>query len=383
MSVSSFDGEQKMTTLQPVFRVIDLFAGAGGFSLAAKLCGSEIVFAVENDPHAVSTYRKNFGSLSQGKSNVLYDVGIQSLSAEDLAKTHFSSDETCDLLLGGPPCQGYSSHRINDAGVDDPRNELIHSYFEFVQKIKPRMFLMENVPGILWKRHEAYLQSFYKSGVEAGYKMFDPITIDARDYGIPQARKRVFVLGIASGAFSGHMLWPPSPTHGSEKIRFSNSALKKWVNCASVFEEAPSGDLNNVHMNHGSELTEAFKNTPINGGSRLQSGRVLPCHVSHKGHKDVYGRIDPRKPAPTMTAGCSNPSKGRFVHPTLHHGITMRQAARIQTFPDSFTFVGGLSAAGRQIGNAVPVRLGEILIRHLQKNIAVVRKIGASFDSKS
>jgi DNA (cytosine-5)-methyltransferase 1 len=118
-------------------------------------------------------------------------------------------------------------------------------------------------------------------------------------------------------------------------------------------------------MNHGPELIAAFKRTPANGGSRRDSGRVLACHVDHDGHKDVYGRIDPSKPAPTMTTACINPSKGRFVHPVLHHGITARQAARIQTFPDDYIFVGGLMAAGKQIGNAVPVALGEVLIRHI------------------
>jgi DNA (cytosine-5)-methyltransferase 1 len=118
-------------------------------------------------------------------------------------------------------------------------------------------------------------------------------------------------------------------------------------------------------MKHNDELISAFKNTPLNGGSRRDSGRILPCHKNHDGHKDVYGRIDSRLPAPTMTTACINPSKGRFVHPMEHHGITIRQAARIQTFPDSFVFEGGLTAAGKQIGNAVPVRMAEIIIRQL------------------
>jgi len=119
-------------------------------------------------------------------------------------------------------------------------------------------------------------------------------------------------------------------------------------------------------MKHGACLVEAFANTPKNGGSRKDSGRVLPCHKKHDGHKDVYGRIDPNIPAPTMTTACINPSKGRFVHPTQNNGITARHAARIQTFPDDFVFHGGLTAAGRQIGNAVPVDLGFALIKHIR-----------------
>ena len=160
----------------------------------------------------------------------------------------------------------------------------------------------------------------------------------ARNYGLPQARKRVFILGIRTGTPPSNFKWPPAPTHGSSAAQEDNPNLLPWVNCRSAFRKAPKRDINNIHMKHGEELTRVFKNTPKNGGSRADSGRVLPCHKNHKGHKDVYGRIDPRKPAPTMTAGCSNPSKGRFVHPTQNHGITLRQAARIQTFPDTFIF---------------------------------------------
>ena len=112
---------------------------------------------------------------------------------------------------------------------------------------------------------------------------------------------------------------------------------------------------------------------------------MLPCHAKHDGHKDVYGRINPALPAPTMTTACINPSKGRFVHPTEHHGITLRQAARIQTFPDDYIFTGGLTAAGRQIGNAVPVMMGTYLIRyikqHLLKNNYIHLHNGATADS--
>jgi DNA (cytosine-5)-methyltransferase 1 len=115
-------------------------------------------------------------------------------------------------------------------------------------------------------------------------------------------------------------------------------------------------------MKSSGELVKAFKNTPKNGGSRSDSGRHLPCHKNHNGHKDVYGRIDPSRPGPTMTTACINPSKGRFVHPTQNHGISARHAARFQGFPDSFKFDGGLMASGKQIGNAVPIKLGEAVI---------------------
>ncbi|WP_211103929.1 DNA cytosine methyltransferase [Skermanella pratensis] len=119
-------------------------------------------------------------------------------------------------------------------------------------------------------------------------------------------------------------------------------------------------------MRHGQALTDAFATTPHNGGSRHESNRILDCHKNHDGHADVYGRINPANPAPTMTTACINPSKGRFVHPTLNHGITVRQSARIQTLPDDFVFAGGLRAAGQQIGNAVPVALAKLLVGHIK-----------------
>lgn len=339
-------------------RVVDLFSGAGGFTLAAHNSGCSTVFAVEKDYHAAQTFRDRF---TKGRRPLatLYEKSILDIDPEALAKRHFKN-KNCDLVLGGPPCQGFSTHRINDAGVDDPRNELILHYFQFVVALQPTAFLMENVPGILWPRHARYLDEFSEEANRAGYVLFPAVKLDARDYGVPQRRRRVFFLGVKEGTATDGLAWPPVPTHGD-----GEEGLPQWVPCRAAFLPAPPNDPNDIHMNHSAALMTAFKNTPPNGGSRKDSGRVLDCHKEHDGHKDVYGRINPNLPAPTMTTACINPSKGRFVHPEEHHGITARQAARIQTFPDDFVFSGGLTAAGMQIGNAVPVKLGEALIGHL------------------
>ena len=345
-------------------RAVDLFAGAGGLSLAAIEAGFEIAFAVENDAYAVETYKNNLLSRDGAQNAKLLNQSILTYSAEK-ARDEFLKGAECDLLLGGPPCQGFSTHRILNAGVNDPRNELLLAYFEFVKALRPRFFLVENVPGLLWDRHSGFLRKFYDEGRRADYHLFQPITIDARDFGVPQRRKRVFILGVRDAERLKGFEWPPAATHFPPgKAR---DGQKVWLSCKHVFEPAPEGDENDIHMKHGAELVEAFRKTPPNGGSRKDSGRTLPCHKEHDGHKDVYGRINPTEPAPTMTTACINPSKGRFVHPTEHHGITVRQAARIQTFPDSFKFAGGLTAAGRQIGNAVPVELGKHLISYIKK----------------
>lgn len=351
---------------------VDLFSGAGGFSLAAKQAGLSVRLAIENDKAAVETYKENLCKPYASHALVI-SSDITSADPLELRRQTYAGDEVCDLILGGPPCQGFSTHRIKDAGVADARNGLIHTYFEFVRTFEPTAFLLENVPGMLWPRHKSYLEKFKDEAQAANYRLIGPIVLDARDYGVPQRRKRVFILGVKAGFDTEGISWPPKPTHGSAAQRLLDADLLPWVECSSAFRPAPEGDENDRHMKHSNELVQAFTKTPANGGSRHDSGRMLKCHDGHDGHNDVYGRINPFEPGPTVTTACVNPSKGRFVHPTLHHGITARQAARLQTFPDTFVFKGGLMAAGKQIGNAVPVDLGRILIEHLKPLLSRAR----------
>ncbi|MBU1663791.1 MAG: DNA cytosine methyltransferase [Gammaproteobacteria bacterium] len=366
-------GDSGAKTVHPL-KCVDLFAGAGGFSLAARKANIRVIAAVELDKHACETYHANLieGYGIPDEKPRLYANNILELPPDKLRETHFSGDHTCDLVLGGPPCQGFSVHRIKDAGVGDPRNALILRYFEFVRSLTPKLFLMENVPGLLWPRHKDFLDAFLRQSEAAGYRVIGPLRLDARDYGVPQRRVRVFVLGIRHDVAFDEAEWPPQPTHGDEHAREANPHLKAWVTAAEVFGRPDKqDDENNHHMNHSPALVEVFQATPINGGSRRDSNRVLPCHTNHDGHSDVYGRINPNEPGPTMTTACVNPSKGRFVHPTEHHGITVRQAARFQTFPDDFVFKGGLMAAGVQIGNAVPIDLGEMLLRAVSRGLGI------------
>ena len=287
--------------------------------------------------------------------------------------------------MGGPPCQGFSSHRIKDKGVNDPRNRLLIRYFDFVKELQPKIFLVENVPGLLWERHELYLHKFIKLSRDNKYTLLGPTKINAKNYGIPQNRNRVFILGIRGDITPSNIQWPPSPTHFA-----SGKNTPEWTTASSVFEQAPPQVLNKLaeiigeekakslafskdllslnkdpsvlHMQHTAPLVERFALTPINGGRRDIDFR-LPCHAKdYRGHVDVYGRIRLAQPGPTITTGCFNPSKGRFLHPWKNHGITIRHAARFQTFPDDFIFAGGITSQGKQVGNAVPVQLGEVMI---------------------
>ena len=367
MTTKTKDAVNRRTKKSPRVVACDLFAGAGGLSLGAHQAGIEIAAAVEWDHHACETYRFNLIE-KQRYNTLLYQNDTNDLDPQTLLDEAFERTGDCDLLLGGPPCQGFSTHRIKDKGVDDPRNQLLLRYFEFVRVLRPKFFVVENVPGLLWDRHKSYLAQFYSLAEKAGYGLMKPRLLNARDYGVPQNRKRVFILGYDLGEFTEAPAWPPNPTHAAPG---GATDLLDWRTAADAFKSRERRtDPNNVHMNHGAELIEAFKRTPLNGGSRKDSGRVLPCHKNHDGHKDVYGRINPDHPGPTMTTACVNPSKGRFVHPTEHHGITVRQAARLQTFPDWFVFSGGLMASGAQVGNAVPVLLAQTLLEPLKQVIA-------------
>ena len=367
-------------TTKNKFTAVDLFAGAGGFSLAAQKVGMQILAAIENDNHAAATYRLNFIE-HRKRSPILFESDINTLSPSKLLseiKNKFH-DINVDVVVGGPPCQGFSKHRLKDSGVDDPRNSLLLRYFHFIHELLPKFFLVENVSGMLWPRHKKYVESFYELAASNGYIVEKPVILDAKDYGVPQNRRRVFILGRRSDIeLSNSFQWPPPPTHFSPQSKNVMEHLcPAWRNASIVFDEIiAADDPNAIHMQHTSEMIDVFASTPQNGGSRFQSKRNLPCHIKHKGHNDVYGRICTDRPGPTMTTGCTNPSKGRFLHPTENHGISLRHAARFQTFPDDFIFTGGLIAASRQIGNAVSVLLGETVLSYIKEELQRINQEG-------
>jgi DNA (cytosine-5)-methyltransferase 1 len=377
---------------------IDLFAGAGGFSLAAHSAGFNLLAAIEFDVNAANTYHKNLVQ-NFGTNTQVFAQDINSVDIDGLMKYQALKQGELDLLLGGPPCQGFSSHRINDAGKGDPRNELLLRYFDFVERLKPKVFLLENVPGLLWERHADYLAKFLKLAKEHDYQVITgaPLILNARDYGVPQNRRRAFILALRKDVSADKITWPPLPTHYQvgqskwktastvfekptdetlagfknrliEKFNFTQDTAQECVNDLTWGEALPANDPCNLHMQHSEEMTSLFNATPLLGG-RDESGRELACHKNYSGHKDVYGRIFPHLPSNTMTTGCNNPSKGRFVHPWLDHGMSLRHAARLQTFPDDYLFDGGVIAMSKQIGNAVPVELGKALISQIKNQI--------------
>lgn len=382
--------EQDTVLTQDRLTAVDLFSGAGGFSLAAWNCDIDVLGAVEFDETACQSYENNMHSKKYAKTKI-FNRNILEIDPAEFRQELGLEKNQLDLLLGGPPCQGFSTHRINDQGIEDPRNKLLIRYFDFVKELGPKVFLVENVPGLLWPRHADYLKKFQNLARRHGYRVFKPAKLNAKNFGVPQNRERVFILGVSTKIKAKNFQWPPAPTHFKP-----GKGMPEWLTASIAFPPPPGwarllieekigtevlnnlafgddidlSDASAVSMRHSDSLRQRFEQTPING-SRHDIAFRLPCHSEeYDGHKDVYGRIKLSQPGPTITTGCYNPSKGRFLHPWLPQGIAVRIAARIQTFPDTFSFAGGITSQAKQIGNAVPVKLGEHLIRVIKPLIA-------------
>ena len=321
-----------------MYKVIDLFSGAGGLSLASKLLGLKVIGALEIDHYSCETYRNNL--INAEDATILIESDITELSPHEFIKRIGIKKKGCDIILGGPPCQGFSSllYRKNNP---DPRNTLLWHYFEYIEAIAPKAFLVENVPGMLWDKNRMFVDRFYELADKGGYHIYKPEILDAKDYGVPQTRKRVFIYGIQK--YLKDLIrskWSPEITHGLPRpLEVQGEILEPYLQASSVFDTPLSNvDPNNIHMQHSKELVEVFKSTPKNGGSRADSSRVLPCHKNHNGHKDVYGRINPNKPGPTMTTSCTNPSKGRFCAPLRKSRYNRQTRGKVSDLPGQFHF---------------------------------------------
>lgn len=344
---------------------IDLFCGCGGASLGLKMAGCNVVGAVDNNPVACETYHKNLG-LKPICENLRHFTGQQILSHYDLVKGDI------DLVVGCPPCQGFSSlRRTRYSEGTDARKSLVNVFLNRIKEIQPRAVIFENVMGLASKEGlRYYLNPFLKKMEKMNYKTCWGI-INAADYGVPQMRKRVFALCVIG--LSKPVILPK--THSNPLL---NDAPAIWKTVHDQIGDMPKllpgqdcPSFPNHHArNHSLGVLEIIKHIPKNGGSRksLPEHLWLPCHLKlqGKGAESIYGRMTWDKPAPTITCRCTTPSSGRFLHPEQDRAITPREAARLQSFPDSFSFPNSFNKSEILIGNAVPPDL----IKIQAKNIA-------------
>lgn len=354
--------------------VLDLFAGAGGFTAGFAAASSRFrsVAAVEYDPQAAASYSATFGDAGvyTGPIERWLDEGRQPASV--------------DVVVGGPPCQGFST--LGKQDVEDARNTLWRHYAETLVRVQPEYFVVENVAAFAASRQfRDFVESTAPGGTLADYT-FEPFTLNAADYGAPQARRRAVLVGRhrdlpAVGA--------PAPTHSAASDR---SDLQPHRTVRDVLGAVPlEPDFDHViderTVEHaGRRFAGAFATRELHwsrsysqlsmrrfdaigeGGNRfdLPPELLAPCWVKHTtGSADVMGRLHWDKPSVTIRTEFHKPEKGRYLHPVANRALTHYEAALLQGFPPSHKFVGSKVSIARQIGNAVPIPLGAALGRLL------------------
>ena len=312
---------------------IDLFAGCGGMSIGLKKAGFQNLLSVEWDGSCCETFKANV-------SPRILQCAIQEVETFPL----------CDLLVGGPPCQGFSN--LGERIPNDPRRQLWRHFLRAVKDAQPSIFIMENVPPLL---RSAEYQAIYKEARKLGY-VVEGCILNAADYGTPQQRKRAFVIGsrIGSPVF-------PKPTHRDpdKEPTFETKKLTPWETVRDVIGDLPSvPDGKNWHIGRNpTEMSlKRYRCIPPGGNRWDLPLELMPeCWKKKtKGGTDLFGRLWWDRPSVTIRTEFYKPEKGRYLHPAEHRPITHREAARLQGFDDDFKFIGKKIEVGIQIGNAIP-----------------------------
>lgn len=346
--------------------VVDIFSGAGGLSAGLHQGSGRFrtTLAVEHDLAAAATYAANFGDI----------VHFGSVERWLDDEVHLSAD----VVVGGPPCQGFSMIGARDP-LDD-RNSLWRYFAETVRRARPRAFVMENVPSFLKSPEYAELLEVFSAGELASYDLRATV-VDAADHGAPQHRKRAILLGFHRDVeHPGHL---PTTAIRPATVRDAFDGIRPFV---GVFEPGPGRThfqgtwlpgpfrSDELHFTRGwsQRDLQRFRSVPY-GGSRVHLPEELAMRCwndNPRSASDVMGRLVWERPAITIRTEFFRPEKGRFLHPTQHRAITHWEAARLQGFPDDYLWVGGRGEIARQIGNAVPVQLGAAIGRHVADALA-------------
>lgn len=343
---------------------IDLFSGAGGFTVGLSRAGWRPLLAVDCSESVAQTHQHNFPSVPFINRD-LSEEQTREIIVERLAGTSIG------IVAGGPPCQGFSifgkRRFVNTRGHDpqrDPRNRLIYSFVDIVSRLSPRWFVMENVPGLVSLERGMFLQAIVNDFKSLGYQNAEARILNAADYGVPQLRRRLLIIGNRTG----HIIpWPkkkffPIPEDWQDPHRTVGEVLLDLAE-----EQSYTAQTCHVPMKHKPLLVERYKYIPE--GGRLDIER-LPPHlksgyrtVKVQNYSHVFKRLDRNAPAFTMV-----PGHNAFpIHPWLDRALTVREAARIQTFPDELEFKGSRQEQCIQVGNAFPPLLAEVIANNIRK----------------
>lgn len=331
---------------------IDLFSGCGGLTEGLHQAGFETKVAIELVDNAVKAFK-----LNHTNTHVI-DRDIRKISAEEIKEK--LDGQPLHLLAGCPPCQGFSSmRRLNrKESVADDRNTLVEEYFRLIKELQPLTIMMENVPAL--KDYALFLdivEELDKMGYNPVYEV-----VNVKDYGVPQGRRRLVLLGSRLG-----------------KIEIAKPTVKGKVTVREVIGNLEpvtetTDPVHKIFPKHSAKVQKRIELTPKNGGSRkdLPQEYTLECHKkANVGFNDVYGRLRWDDYSTTITGGCLNPSKGRFLHPEENRCITAREAAMLQSFPRDYKFPTDISktALALLIGNALPPKFSYYQSQNIKKHI--------------
>jgi len=347
---------------------VDLFSGAGGLLLALKRSGFNVLFANEINARFAQTHNYNFPDVK------LLEKDIKSITSEelfDLLKEH-----QIDVVVGGPPCQGFSvfgkRRFVNTQGYnpkDDARNHLVYEYIRIVRGLKPRFFFMENVKGFLSLDNGLFVEEVKKAFEKLGYKNIWSDVVCALDYGVPQERYRMFMIGNRLGID----FIPPAPSHFpfesgrkphyrtvGDSIMDLEALDEKTVPNHVALKHKPIVAARMGCVREGGKLDVSALPEELLAATRVDSKSGKVSNYSH-----VYKRLSRGKPSTTMV-----PGHNAFpIHPTLNRTLTAREAARLQTFPDTHIFFGTRQDQCIQVGNAVPPDMTTPFLKRIAEHI--------------
>lgn len=348
------------------YNCIELFAGSGGLGTGFENAGFNIVSANDIWKSAADTYMAN-----HKKVNYIVE-DISKINGDILLKnTKYSKDEI-DVIIGGPPCQGFST--LGKRFIDDPRNKLFKEYVRIVNDIKPKIFVMENVSGILSMENGKVLENIIKSFNNIGYKL-EYRLLNAAEYGVPQLRERTIFIGTRLNM----SIKFPKKTHSLINEKGYKKALTLWDAIGDLpqsddleFDNYDKGPLNSFQKKMRKNSNGLFNHKPPTHNEKakkmmqyISMGKSawesdMPKELKPtSGYGNTYARLNANEPGMTITRNFACISSSRCIHPYLNRGLTAREAARIQSYPDNYIFKGSKTDIHIQIGNSVPPLLGE------------------------
>ncbi len=332
---------------------IDLFSGCGGLSEGLKSAGFNVVAAFDNDADSVAAYRLNH------LNTKVFEGDIRNVDTAEIKK--ILNGNPLHLLAGCPPCQGFSSmRRLNKKrSKRDGRNNLVLEYLRFVKELKPLTIMMENVPGLVnYTLFKYVVRELQRLGYNPKFQ-----AVNIQGYGVPQRRKRLVVVGTLHGE---HEITKPT----GEKV-----TVRDMIGHIESVRKTKD-HVHRIVASHTPDVMKRIKATPKNGGGRSDVPEFeLECHRKNGvGFNDVYGRLRWDDYSSTITGGCLNPSKGRFLHPKENRAITAREAALLQTFPKTYKFPKDISKTSISllIGNALPPKFSYIQSANILNHLMVV-----------